>query len=264
MSGILAEILEHKAGEVAAGRRERSLSELLAGARAAPPVRGFERALLERAQARRTAVIAEIKKASPSRGVIREDFDPEALARSYQAGGAACLSVLTDTRYFQGSTAALQAARGACDLPVLRKDFMLDPWQVAEARAMGADCILLIAAALDDACMAELAAAARELELDVLVEVHDAAELERALNLETRLIGINNRDLRTFETRLDTTYNLMERVPAGRVVVTESGIAGRADVDAMRRRGVYAFLVGESLVGSDDPEQALSALLAAD
>lgn len=264
MSGILAEILEHKAAEVAAGRRARPLSVLQEAARAAAPVRGFAQAIASRVETRRTAVIAEIKKASPSRGIIRVDFDPTALARGYAEAGAACLSVLTDERYFQGSAAALQAARAACDLPVLRKDFMLDPWQVVEARAMGADCILLIAAALDDARMAELCAAAVDMELDVLVEVHNAAELERALELDTRLIGINNRDLRTFETRLDTTVNLLPRIPEDRVVVTESGITGAADISAMRHQGVYAFLIGESLIASPDPGAALAALLQAE
>ncbi len=261
MSGILAEIVEHKAGEVAAARRTRSLADLMAAASDAPPVRGFERALLERIERRRSAVIAEIKRASPSRGLIREDFDPPALAEAYARGGAACLSVLTDAHYFQGSTEILQAARAACELPVLRKDFMVDPWQVAETRAMGGDCVLLIAAALSDVRMGELHAAALEMGLDVLVEVHDGVELERALKLGTRLIGINNRDLKTFETRLETTLDLLPRIPCDRVVITESGIASRENIALMHDHGVYGFLIGESLMRAPDPGAALAALL---
>ena len=206
------------------------------------------------------AVIAEIKKASPSKGVIREDFDPVAIAEAYQRGGAACLSVLTDRDFFQGHEDYLSAAREACDLPVIRKDFIVDPYQVVEARAIGADCILLIVAALDDATLAELDAAARELGMDVLVEVHDRTELERALRLELDLVGINNRNLRTFETRLETTLDLLDAVPPGCLVVTESGIHGRADVARMRASGVHAFLVGEAFMRAEDPGAELQYL----
>jgi indole-3-glycerol phosphate synthase len=206
------------------------------------------------------AVIAEVKKASPSKGVLREHFVPADIARSYEAGGAACLSVLTDVQFFQGSTAYLQQARAACSLPVLRKDFIIDPYQVVEARAMGADCILLIAACLDDAQMAELEACALELGLDVLVEVHDAPELERALRLKTPLVGVNNRNLRTFEVSLDTTLELRDRIPVGRLLVTESGILGREDVRRMRAAGVHAFLVGEAFMRAPEPGVALQGL----
>ncbi len=206
------------------------------------------------------AVIAEIKKASPSRGLLRAAFDPPAIARSYESHGAACLSVLTDAQFFQGSLADLQHARAACGLPVLRKDFIMDPYQIYEARAVGADCILLIVAALDQQHMRALETTARDLGLAVLVEVHDAVELDRALELATPLIGINNRNLRTFETRLDTTLSLLERVPAGRIVITESGILARADVTCMRERGVNAFLVGEAFMRAADPGEALAHL----
>jgi indole-3-glycerol phosphate synthase len=223
-------------------------------------VRGFAAALQARVAAGRPAVIAEVKKASPSKGVLREHFVPADIARSYEAGGAACLSVLTDVQFFQGSTAYLQQARAACSLPVLRKDFIIDPYQVVEARAMGADCILLIAACLDDAHMAELEACALGLGLDVLVEVHDAAELERALRLKTPLVGVNNRNLRNFEVSLDTTLELRDRVPAGRLLVTESGILGREDVRRMRAAGVHAFLVGEAFMRAPEPGVALQGL----
>ncbi len=208
----------------------------------------------------RAAVIAEVKKASPSKGVLREHFVPAEIAVAYERGGAACLSVLTDERFFQGSVPYLQQARAACTLPVLRKDFMVDEYQVVEAGGIGADCILLIAACLDDAQMADLEAAAQALGLDVLVEVHDAAELERALRLKTPLVGVNNRNLKTFEVSLQTTLDLMARVPADRLLVTESGILAPADVQRMREAGVHAFLVGEAFMRAPDPGAALAAL----
>jgi indole-3-glycerol phosphate synthase len=207
-------------------------------------------------------VIAEVKKASPSKGVLREHFVPADIARSYESGGAACLSVLTDERFFQGCAAYLQQARESCSLPVLRKDFLIDPYQVVEARAMGADCVLLIAACLDDGLMSELEACATEQGLDVLVEVHDGEELERALRLRTPLIGVNNRNLRTFEVSLDTTIGLLPRVPGDRLLVTESGILARADVQRMRSADVHAFLVGEAFMRAPDPGQTLRDLFA--
>jgi len=259
---ILLRILERKREEVAERSRRRSLADLRGACRDAPAVRGFADALAARAGTGRNAVIAEIKKASPSKGLIRADFDPPALARSYESGGAACLSVLTDVDFFQGADAYLQAARSAVALPVLRKDFTVDAYQVVEARALGADCILLIAAAFTDAPahMAELAALATELGMDVLVEVHNAPELAMSLEIPGRLIGINNRDLHTFETSLDTTYALLDRIPQERIVVTESGIGTAADVAAMRAHGVYAFLVGESLMRAPDPGARLREL----
>jgi indole-3-glycerol phosphate synthase len=262
MSDILARILATKAVEVAAARRERSLADVEAAARAAPPARDFVGALRARIAAGRAAVIAEVKKASPSRGVLREDFDPAAIARSYAAAGAACLSVLTDRSYFQGEPAHLTAARNACGLPVLRKDFVVDPYQIVEARALGADAILLIVAALDDGRMRELEEAARAVGVAVLVEVHDASELERALALSTPLVGINNRNLRTFDVSLATTLSLLPRVPRDRVVVTESGILAPDDVATMRAAGVHAFLVGEAFMRAADPGAALATLFA--
>ena len=260
MSDILQRIVAVKQEEVQQARRVRSLADLHSEVAQAPPVRGFAAALQARVAAGQPAVIAEVKKASPSKGVLREHFVPADIARSYEAGGAACLSVLTDVQFFQGSTAYLQQARAACSLPVLRKDFIIDPYQVVEARAMGADCILLIAACLDDAQMAELEACALGLGLDVLVEVHDAAELERALRLKTPLVGVNNRNLRTFEVSLDTTLGLRDRIPAGRLLVTESGILGRQDVRRMRAAGVHAFLVGEAFMRAPEPGVALQGL----
>ena len=262
MSDILARILATKAGEIAAAKRARPPNETETAARAMPPPRDFEGALRARVTAGRPAVIAEIKKASPSRGVLRAQFDPPAIAMSYAAGGATCLSVLTDREYFQGAAEYLTAAREACALPVLRKDFIVDPYQIAESRAMGADAILLIVAALDDGQLASLHANARELGMAVLVEVHDARELERAAALRPPLIGINNRNLRTFETSLSTTVDLLPRVPAGTLVVTESGILGRSDVAMMRAQGVHAFLVGEAFMRAENPGEALGALFA--
>jgi indole-3-glycerol phosphate synthase len=253
VSGILDKILARKAEEIAAAKRARPLARLRDEARAAPPPRDFTGAMRAKISRGQAAVIAEIKRASPSRGLLRADFDPAAIAESYTAHGAACLSVLTDRDFFQGAPEHLAAARNACDLPVLRKDFMLDAYQVFESRALGADCILLIAAALDPARMRELESVALELGMAVLVEVHDAAELDAALALRTPLIGINNRDLRSFETRLATTLDLLPRVPAGRIVVTESGIRVRADADLMRASGVHAFLVGETFMRAPEP-----------
>jgi indole-3-glycerol phosphate synthase len=262
MSDILNQIVAVKRTEVAAARAsisEAALNDLAAGQ---GPTRGFEAALRTKVAAGLPAVIAEVKKASPSKGVIREHFVPAEIAASYAQHGAACLSVLTDEQFFQGCEAFLKQARAACALPVLRKDFLIDTYQVTQARAMGADCILLIAACLSDAQMAELEACALSHHMDVLVEVHDGDELDRALRLKTPLVGINNRNLRTFEVTLDTTLGLLPRVPADRLLVTESGILGRADVQRMRDAQVHAFLVGEAFMRADDPGAALAALFA--
>ncbi|MCW5623729.1 MAG: indole-3-glycerol phosphate synthase TrpC [Burkholderiales bacterium] len=260
MGDILDRILAVKRDEVDAARRQRSLSATMQAAAEQPPARDFVGALQAKVAAGAAAVIAEIKKASPSKGLLRADFDPPEIARSYACHGAACLSVLTDEQFFQGAPAYLQAARAACDLPVLRKDFMIDPYQVFEARAWGADCILLIVAALDQGRMHELEAAAAEAGLAVLVEVHDGAELDRALDLKTPLLGINNRNLRTFDTTLDTTLALLDRVPPGKQVITESGIHTPDDVGRMRRHGVHAFLVGEAFMRAPDPGAELARL----
>jgi indole-3-glycerol phosphate synthase len=259
---ILERIMAVKRAEVAAAKNAVPASRLedLVGKQQVP--RGFVSALRQKIDAGEAAVIAEIKRASPSKGVMREQFDPAGIAKSYAAGGAACLSVLTDREFFQGAPEHLAAARGACALPALRKDFVFDPYQVLEARAMGADCILLIAACLSAAEMKELEGVALELGMAVLVEVHDAAELDGALTLRTPLVGVNNRDLRTFETRIETTLGLLERMPADRIVVTESGIASPADVARLRGRGVNAFLVGEAFMRAPDPGRALRALFA--
>ena len=258
MSDILAKILARKAQEIAARSARIGMQALIKGMAAAPAVRDFAGALERRIHAGRPAVIAEIKKASPSKGLLRADFRPADIALSYERGGAACLSVLTDVDFFQGADAHLQQARAACGLPVLRKDFMLDPYQVYEARVLGADCILLIVAALDDARLHTLAALAQDLGMDVLVEVHDARELTRALALNTRLIGINNRNLSTFETTLATTLDLLQHIPSNRTLVTESGIHTRADVARMRAQGVQAFLVGEAFMRAEDPGAKLA------
>ena len=259
---ILARILATKAKEVAAALKERPLAAVREDARAGPPVRDFVAALRTRIATGRPAVIAEIKKASPSRGVLRPIFDPAAISARYEAGGATCLSVLTDRDYFQGAPEHLAAARAACALPALRKDFIVDEYQVFEARALGADCILLIVAALDDALLSALEACASGLGMATLAEVHDAAELERALKLATPLIGVNNRNLRTFEVSLETTLGLLGRIPEGRLVVTESGILAPADVARLRAAGVHAFLVGEAFMRAADPGAALHALFA--
>jgi indole-3-glycerol phosphate synthase len=257
---ILKKILARKSLEVAEAAERVSLQQLSRQVEHAPPPRGFLEAMEARVAQGGAAVIAEVKKASPSKGVLREDFDPPAIARSYAQGGATCLSVLTDHDFFQGAGEHLRQARAACDLPVLRKDFIIDPYQVYEARVWGADCVLLIVAALGDTHLRELAALAAELGMDTLVEVHDALELERAVDLGARLIGINNRDLRTFETRLSTTLDLLPSVPEGRRVVTESGILAAEDVRLMRDNGVHAFLVGEAFMKADDPGARLSEL----
>jgi indole-3-glycerol phosphate synthase len=260
MSDILQKIIAVKREEVAAARARRDLASLRRDAETLGGQRDFAGALRRRIAAGDAAVIAEIKKASPSKGVLRERFVPSEIAASYADHGAACLSVLTDVQFFQGSPAYLEQARAACPLPVLRKDFIVDPYQVYEARAMGADCILLIAACLADAQMAELEAQAQALGMAVLVEVHDAAELERSLRLTTPLVGVNNRNLRTFEVTLETTLGLLADVPADRLLVTESGILARADVQRMRAAGVHAFLVGEAFMRAPDPGAALAGL----
>ena len=260
MSDILNKIVAVKREEIAEGLKKKSLAAMRADAESRVLTRDFEGAMRAKIQAGRAAVIAEVKKASPSKGVLREEFIPADIAQSYAAHGAACLSVLTDKQFFQGSNDYLKQARASCDLPVLRKDFMVDAYQVYEARAIGADCILLIAACLDDAKMAELEAVARSLDMAVLVEVHDRAELERALKLKTRLVGINNRNLRTFEVSLQTTLDMLADVPADRLLVTESGILAKADVQRMREAQVNAFLVGEAFMRAAEPGEALAAL----
>lgn len=260
MSDILKKILATKVEEVAAARAQKAQAELEAEARAQAAPRDFVGALRAKLAAGQPAVIAEIKKASPSKGVIRADFRPAEIAASYAAHGAACLSVLTDVSYFQGCTAYLQAARAACPLPVLRKDFLVDPYQVYEARAMGADAILLIVGALSLAEMREMEAIAIALGMAVLVESHDGEELEQALQLQTSLIGINNRNLRTFDVSLETTLGLLPRIPAGRIVVTESGIVAPADVAKMQAAEVNTFLVGEAFMRQPDPGVALAAM----
>lgn len=257
MNDILAQILETKKSEVNAARQLRSQSDLLREAKNRKDLRGFSQAIEEKVAQGKPAIIAEVKKASPSKGVIRNNFDPAAIASSYAAHGAACLSVLTDVQYFQGSSDHLRQARAACSLPVLRKDFIIDPYQIIHARALGADCILLIVAALETTQMHELEAVAIELGMDVLVEVHDHSELEAALNLKTRLLGINNRNLRTFETSIQNTLDLLQYIPADKRVVTESGILTPADVQTMRDHQVNAFLVGEAFMRQEDPGVAL-------
>lgn len=266
MSDILDQIVAVKRQEIAAALKKTSLAAMRADAESRVLTRDFVGALRRKIAAGQAAVIAEIKKASPSKGVLREDFIPADIAQSYAEGdgkvSAACLSVLTDRQFFQGQPDYLKQARASCALPVLRKDFMVDPYQIYESRAMGADCILLIAACLDDAQMRDLEAIALGLDMAVLVEVHDGAELDRALKLKTPLLGINNRNLRTFEVTLDTTLALRERVPADRLLVTESGILGRPDVQRMRDAGIHAFLVGEAFMRAPEPGLALAELFA--
>jgi indole-3-glycerol phosphate synthase len=260
MSDILDRIVAVKRDEISRARRKRDLPSLRRDAESLGGLRDFVGSLRAKIAAGGAGVIAEIKKASPSKGVLRERFEPAAIAESYAEHGAACLSVLTDAQFFQGSAAYLEQARAACALPVLRKDFMVDAYQLFEARAMGADCILLIVACLDDALMADLEAQAHALGMAVLVEVHDGAELDRALRLKTPLLGINNRNLRSFEVSLQTTLELLPRVPAERLPVTESGILGRADVERMRAANIHSFLVGEAFMRAPDPGAALAAL----
>ncbi|MBA1446696.1 MAG: indole-3-glycerol phosphate synthase TrpC [Chromatiales bacterium] len=257
---ILKKIVLRKQEEIAERSARISLQALRSKLDAAEPCRGFADAIAARIATGGAGVIAEIKRASPSKGLLREDFRPAEIARSYAEGGAACLSVLTDIDFFQGSDEYLKQARSACDLPVIRKDFFIDPYQVYEARAMGADCILLIVACLEDGQMRGLNDLAHELGMDVLIEVHDEPELERALKVENRLIGINNRNLRTFEVSLDTSLRMLERIPDDRILVTESGIHTRDDVALMRSNGVDAFLVGEAFMRADDPGEKLAEL----
>lgn len=262
MSDILDTILARKHEEVRQRSQIRTLDSVRTRASQQPPTRGFVDAIARKHAAGAAAVIAEVKKASPSKGLIRKDFDPAAIARSYEAGGAACLSVLTDVDFFQGSNRYLLEARDACSLPVLRKDFIVDPYQVYEARMIGADCILLIVAALEDGPLVEMANLAHELGMDVLVEVHDIDELERALQADCELIGVNNRDLRTFEVSLDTSLGLKDAVPPDRTMVTESGIASREDVARLRGAGIHTFLIGESFMREPDPGAALQRMFA--
>jgi indole-3-glycerol phosphate synthase len=260
MTDILNQIVAVKHEEIAAAKKKKPLEAIREDALSRVLTRDFEGALRAKIAAGKPAVIAEVKKASPSKGVLREEFVPADIAQSYAEHGAACLSVLTDRQFFQGSPDFLKQARASCDLPVLRKDFMVDPYQVYEARAMGADCILLIAACLGDAQMAELEGIARSLDMAVLVEVHDGGELQRALKLKTKLVGVNNRNLRTFEVSLDTTLDMLKNVPADRLLVTESGILKGEDVQRMRAAGVHAFLVGEAFMRAADPGEALAGL----
>ncbi len=260
IADILVRILDTKAQEVAERKQKISLQQIKSELENIAPTRDFVAAIRERVEAGKAATIAEIKKASPSKGVMREDFDPAQIARSYEKGGAVCLSVLTDVEYFQGSDAYLKQAKEACSLPVLRKEFIIDPYQVYESRLIGGDCILLIVAALDDQQLREFTDIAHSLDMAVLVEVHDAKELARALKLNTTLIGINNRNLRTFETSLQTTTALLAEIPENRIVVTESGIHGRDDVEIMLEHDVRAFLIGEAFMRAEEPGERLATL----
>ncbi|NKB33516.1 MAG: indole-3-glycerol phosphate synthase TrpC [Pseudomonadales bacterium] len=257
---ILEEIIEHKKAEVAAAKSRDSLSDLESQFAGVAATRGFCQALRNKIQAKQPAVIAEIKKASPSKGLIRKDFNPAQHAADYAENGATCLSILTDVKYFQGANDFLQEARAACSIPVIRKDFMIDPYQIAESKVMGADCILLIVAALQQSQLVELAAYANEISIDILVEVHNMEELERALEIDTDIIGINNRNLHTFETSLQTTLDLAETMPAEKLVITESGINTVEDVRAMAANGVFGFLVGETFMRAPHPGEKLTKL----
>lgn len=257
---ILKKIIARKKQEIKQRIKLQPLSDVIEAAKTASPVRGFVASMRDKIEAGDAAVIAEIKKASPSKGIIRENFDPEQIAKSYETGGASCLSILTDIDFFQGSDAYLQKARAACQLPVIRKDFIIDPYQVYEARAMGADCILLIVSVLDNRQLNQLYSLATALGMDVLIEVHDEEELHRSLPLGADLVGINNRNLRTFETSLHTTIDLLHQIPDGRIVVTESGIHDIEDVTLMRQNEVNAFLVGEAFMRADEPGAELSRL----
>lgn len=257
---VLKKILQHKAEQVAARKKRMPVEAFKDQLAAAPAPRGFYQALQNRVDQGKSAVIAEIKKASPSLGVIREDFRPLEIAQSYLFYGATCLSILTDSKFFQGSEANLQMVHGACPLPALRKDFIIDPYQIYESRALEADCILLIAAALEDPLMEELAELAKELEMDVLIEVHNEDELQRALTIDLPMIGINNRNLHTFETRLQTTVDLLAQIPDERLVVTESGIHTAEDIAFMQSHNVHAFLVGEVFMKAEDPGSKLAEL----
>jgi indole-3-glycerol phosphate synthase len=259
-ANILSEIIEHKRGEVTQRQSLVSQAKVEQRAKYAPEIRHFAASMMRKIDQGQPAVIAECKKASPSKGLIREDYNPDLISKSYAAGGATCLSVLTDEKYFQGDDEHLIAARAACELPVIRKDFVIDPYQVFEARALGADCVLLIVACLDDASLQELANLATKLSMDVLIEVHDRTELERALRLRMPLIGINNRDLRRFVTDIETTIGLLRDVPDDRLVITESGIHTVADVERLRGQGVNAFLVGEAFMRAPDPGEMLHRL----
>lgn len=260
MNDILNTILARKAEEVATRRAKKNMAELNRIAADQAPARGFVSAVETQHQQGLSAVIAEVKKASPSKGVLRADFDPKSIAERYQAGGAACLSVLTDVDFFQGSDRYLELARAACQLPVLRKDFVIEPYQIAEARALGADCVLLIAAALDDEMLSECVSAAAYYRLDVLLEVHDQEEMARAIAQPVKLIGVNNRNLRTFETRLHTSVELLSQLPADRILVSESGIHSKADVELLRSHKIDSFLVGEAFMRQADPGNALREL----
>lgn len=257
---ILRKIVERKWQEIDERQRRENLADLQAKAGDQPPARGFTEAMRQRIEQRQPAVIAEIKKASPSKGILRDPFEPAVIAESYAGAGAACLSVLTDRHFFQGHEDFMIAARNACDLPVIRKDFMVAPYQIYESRTLNADCILLIAACLTRDQLQELEGIAHEIGLDVLVEVHNGEEMEDALTLSTPLVGINNRNLHTFEVSLDTTFDLHRQIPADRLAVTESGIVTRADVDAMTKQGIFGFLVGESFMRAENPGQKLQEL----
>ena len=250
---ILEEIIAHKKSEVAASKNKLSLAQLESQFNELLPMRGFSQALRHKVQRKEPAIIAEIKKASPSKGIIRDDFSPAEHARDYAVNGAACLSVLTDEKYFEGANVYLESARAACNLPVLRKDFIIEPYQIAESKVIGADCVLLVVAALDQPQLVDLVAYANEISIDILIEVHNRPELDRALELDTEIIGINNRDLHTFSTSLQTTLDLIAFIPPTKIIVTESGINSVADVQKMTKSGVFGYLVGESLMRSENP-----------